>query len=294
MMGQEHYCLKWNHHWANLVGVFNSLLQTETFVDVTLACDGHNIKAHRLVLSACSPYFTKLLQENPDRHPVIIVKGVKYAHVKALVHFIYNGEVAIDQKDLPDLIAIAREFQVRGLADRNLQEEQLKLAAAQSLSKAEKEAEISSSSLLYPGGTLPLKVLTGGAYAVPVDSTAQNGPPSDLSNERNKSSSPTIVVSEPLSLVTSDQPTDLTSASKQQNYREPSSPYNGQRVASPSRKRRKLSMDGEEESAVPNGGDGARTSREDDEASPEVSSSETGSSSVAPGPSHEQQHNEVS
>lgn len=29
----------------------------DAFVDVTLACDGKSFSAHKVVLSACSPYF---------------------------------------------------------------------------------------------------------------------------------------------------------------------------------------------------------------------------------------------
>ncbi|CAL4063676.1 unnamed protein product [Meganyctiphanes norvegica] len=120
MMGSEQYCLKWNNHWANLIRVFNSLLQSETFVDVTLACEGRHLKAHRLVLSACSPYFKDLLVAHPDRHPIVILKDVRYSELRTLIEFIYNGEVSVEQQDLAALLCTAKELQIKGLADNRL------------------------------------------------------------------------------------------------------------------------------------------------------------------------------
>ena len=64
--GPQQYCLRWNNHQHNLLSVFEDLLNHEAFVDVTLACDGLNLKAHKMVLSACSPYFQSMFYNTPD------------------------------------------------------------------------------------------------------------------------------------------------------------------------------------------------------------------------------------
>lgn len=55
-MATEHFCLRWNNHQSTLVSVFDNLLESGTLVDCTLAADGRYLKAHKVVLSACSPY----------------------------------------------------------------------------------------------------------------------------------------------------------------------------------------------------------------------------------------------
>ena len=58
----QQYCLRWNNHSDSIISEFEVLLGQEDFVDVTLSCDRQSIKAHKVVLSACSTYFRRLLK----------------------------------------------------------------------------------------------------------------------------------------------------------------------------------------------------------------------------------------
>ena len=57
MGSEQQYCLKWNNHHSTILGVFDTLLEEESLVDVILSAEGQFLKAHRVILSACSPYF---------------------------------------------------------------------------------------------------------------------------------------------------------------------------------------------------------------------------------------------
>jgi hypothetical protein len=50
------------------------LVQDGEFTDVTLATEGDQFQAHKLVLSACSPYFRQLFLANPCKHPIVFLK----------------------------------------------------------------------------------------------------------------------------------------------------------------------------------------------------------------------------
>ena len=49
----QHYSLRWNNHQSHVLSAFDDLLQNEALVDCTLVCEDTNIKAHKVVLSAC-------------------------------------------------------------------------------------------------------------------------------------------------------------------------------------------------------------------------------------------------
>ena len=97
--------------------VFQNMLVHENLVDVTLACEGASIKAHKMILAACSPYFQNLFMTNPCKHPIVILKDVKFNDLKAIIDFIYSGEVNIPQDQLNSLLKTAETLKIKGLAD---------------------------------------------------------------------------------------------------------------------------------------------------------------------------------
>ncbi|KAG7313410.1 hypothetical protein JYU34_000530 [Plutella xylostella] len=113
----QQFCLRWNNYQSNLASCFDQLLQTESFVDVTLACEGQSLKAHKVVLSACSPYFQTLFMDNPCRHPIIIMRDIKYCDLKAVVDFMYRGEINVSQDQITALLKVAEMLKIRGLTD---------------------------------------------------------------------------------------------------------------------------------------------------------------------------------
>jgi hypothetical protein len=89
MSGQQ-ICLKWNSFQSNIVTSFENLWEEEGLVDVTLASDGQCIRAHKVILSACSPFFRRVFQvllkvilyysNNRDILFYILCLGLCYTH----------------------------------------------------------------------------------------------------------------------------------------------------------------------------------------------------------------------
>lgn len=117
-MSQSHYSLRWNNHQSHILSAFDALLQAETLVDVTLVCAETSVRAHKVVLSACSPFFQRIFSENPCKHPVIVLKDFSGWEVQAIVDFMYKGEISVGQEQLQSLIKAAESLQVRGLAQQ--------------------------------------------------------------------------------------------------------------------------------------------------------------------------------
>ncbi|XP_053606421.1 longitudinals lacking protein-like isoform X1 [Plodia interpunctella] len=117
MDDDQQFCLRWNNHQSTLVSVFDTLLEKGIHVDCTLAAEGQTLKAHKVVLSACSPYFESVLSQQYDKHPIIILKDVKYAELRAMMDYMYRGEVNISQDQLAALLKAAESLQIKGLSD---------------------------------------------------------------------------------------------------------------------------------------------------------------------------------
>lgn len=117
--------LRWTEHQTLMQGVYTDLLASERFADVTLYCgDDHaGLKCHRFILSACSSYFGRIFsQESPISSPqhsqvAVVLKDACRDSMEALLHFIYRGELTIQEVRLAAVVDLARSLGVKGIGD---------------------------------------------------------------------------------------------------------------------------------------------------------------------------------
>ncbi|XP_023014971.1 uncharacterized protein isoform X28 [Leptinotarsa decemlineata] len=114
-MASEQFSLCWDNFHKNMSSGMNSLLENEDLVDVTLAVQGKCLKAHKMVLSVCSPYFKELFKSNPCQHPIVFMKDVSFEALSDLLQFMYQGEVQVSQENLTTFIKTAEALQIKGL-----------------------------------------------------------------------------------------------------------------------------------------------------------------------------------
>ncbi|XP_043475133.1 broad-complex core protein isoforms 1/2/3/4/5-like isoform X5 [Leptopilina heterotoma] len=117
MGSSQQFSLRWNNYLKHITCAFDTLRTDEDLVDVTLSCEGKRIRAHKMLLSACSTYFRDLFKENPCQHPVVIFRNVKFDDLAALVDFMYQGEVNVVQEQLASFLTTAELLAVQGLTD---------------------------------------------------------------------------------------------------------------------------------------------------------------------------------
>lgn len=115
---EDLYELQWNNHAKILKGSFDIFRTDNELIDVTLSCEGKKLKAHKIVLSACSLYFLDLFRENPCKHPIVIMRDIKYQAMVDILNFMYNGEVNIATDDLQTFLKTAEYLQVKGLTEK--------------------------------------------------------------------------------------------------------------------------------------------------------------------------------
>ncbi|RLU16941.1 hypothetical protein DMN91_011010 [Ooceraea biroi] len=154
----------------------DTLLQSESFVDVTLACDGHSVKAHKMVLSACSPYFQALFFDNPCQHPIVIMKDIKWPELKAAVEFMYKGEINVSQEQIGPLLKVAESLKIRGLADVNNEHELIssKSSLEEAANAAMRKKRRRMSGERSPSGNSPDRVGSGSIGADDQDMIGSN------------------------------------------------------------------------------------------------------------------------
>jgi len=117
-MSSEKFCLRWNDFEANISGAFKELRGDKDFFDVTLACDDEQIQAHKVILAACSPFFRNVLRRNPHQHPLLYMKGVTHTDLKAVLNFMYHGEVNVAQEELNSFLSVAEDLRIKGLTQK--------------------------------------------------------------------------------------------------------------------------------------------------------------------------------
>ncbi|CAL8108146.1 unnamed protein product [Orchesella dallaii] len=87
--------------------------------DVTLACEGEYIDAHRLVLSLCSSFFKELFNQNErisdKAHGIVILSHVLARDLRYMLQFMYQGAVQVPQKDVDSFLESGRMLKVEGL-----------------------------------------------------------------------------------------------------------------------------------------------------------------------------------
>ncbi|XP_062122754.1 modifier of mdg4-like isoform X8 [Drosophila sulfurigaster albostrigata] len=120
MADDEQFSLCWNNFNTNLSAGFHESLCRGDLVDVSLAAEGQIVKAHRLVLSVCSPFFRKMFtQMPPNAHAFVFLNNVSHSALKDLIQFMYCGEVNVKQDALPAFISTAESLQIKGLTDND-------------------------------------------------------------------------------------------------------------------------------------------------------------------------------
>ena len=76
-INMEQFDLNWHTYNDHLKEMMQNLMQSHESYDVTLVCeDKTKFKAHQFVLNACSPVFQSIINELPQKDPVIFLRGV--------------------------------------------------------------------------------------------------------------------------------------------------------------------------------------------------------------------------
>ncbi|XP_034728280.1 zinc finger protein 131 isoform X1 [Etheostoma cragini] len=87
-------CNQYPAHYKVMMDKLNEQRQLDQFTDITLIVDGHQFRAHKAVLAACSQFFHKFFQDF-TQEPLVEIEGVSNAAFRQLMEFTYTATLVI-------------------------------------------------------------------------------------------------------------------------------------------------------------------------------------------------------
>ena len=141
----DNYNLTWKTFSKHLTETVQEMFEDKSFANVTLVCDGQRqLKAHKFVLSACSSVFKSILQYNSaESNPLIILRGIRYEDMEAILQFMYQGETCVSKDRIKDFMKTAEELEVKIISKKpRAQKEILKQQDKNSIDPTEIEDTI--------------------------------------------------------------------------------------------------------------------------------------------------------
>jgi len=112
----EKYSLNWQEFSDHLQLMFKDLYEKGIQSDLTLVCDDQTqLKAHKIVLRACSPVFQKIIDNNPSQHPLIYLRGIQSCETDSILQFMYLGEGKFYYERLGEFLKVAEDLEVKDI-----------------------------------------------------------------------------------------------------------------------------------------------------------------------------------
>ena len=117
-MNNGKFGLVWPTYSDHLKVMMKELMMNDEFADVThVSEDKKHIKAHKNILSACSPVFKDILKLDQSVKSKIDVKGVNTSDIESLMQFIYLGEVTLYVERVHKFLALGRSLKIKELCN---------------------------------------------------------------------------------------------------------------------------------------------------------------------------------
>ena len=126
MQHKENFTLTWHNYSDHLLKALEEMMTSSAFADVTLVTDDkQQIRAHRNILSACSPVFKKILQldSGVNTNPIIYLRGIQHAEMESIMQFIYFGETRFYKERMSEILMVAKNLEIQELSTAEMNNE---------------------------------------------------------------------------------------------------------------------------------------------------------------------------
>ena len=121
---EENLSLNWKSYSDHLKQMLQDLLTDESSHDVTLVCDDlKKIKAHRIVLKACSHVFASMLES--ESNAVVYLRGIQSEDLHSILQFMYLGEASMKHERMTEFLNVAKNLQIKDLCKMGNEKEKV-------------------------------------------------------------------------------------------------------------------------------------------------------------------------
>ena len=106
--------LNWKAFPEHLKLMSKELYEEDRYSDITLISDDQfQFKAHKIILSACSPVFRNIIDYNPTQNSLIYLRGVQSQELEPILQFMYLGEGNLSYERIGVFLKVAKDLQVK-------------------------------------------------------------------------------------------------------------------------------------------------------------------------------------
>ena len=116
-MAHEKYNLTWHTYTDHLKEMMRDLMENNSFADVSLICEDMKIiKAHKNILSTCSPIFKGILEADSSSYCNIYLRGVNHSEINSILQFVYLGEASFHETRINEFLSLAKSLEIKELS----------------------------------------------------------------------------------------------------------------------------------------------------------------------------------
>ena len=149
-MNQEKYNLNWHAYSDHLREMLHEMMKSNELVDVTLVCDDKKqFKAHKIVLSACSSVFRRIIKDLPKNGSVIYLRGIQHQEMESILEYMYLGIATFYQERINEFLNVAQNLEIKEISEDAQIEDENSSTEDQNKSDTEDDAEFYRESQMF-------------------------------------------------------------------------------------------------------------------------------------------------
>ena len=116
-MDKKECNISWKTYSDHLRNMLHDMISSNELTDVTLVSDDkRQMKAHKVVLSACSAVFKSIIKNIPQNSSVIYLRGIQHQEMESILEFMYLGEAKLQQDRLQEFLNVVNDLEIKEIS----------------------------------------------------------------------------------------------------------------------------------------------------------------------------------